>query len=278
MLRVQRIGRISMKLSQTRFRILSLLISTAMAVLTAFYRANLLKTSADMETLQLLEGQSLNWLYILIVVAGVVLLLLSVIFKAAQQSPPRKMGVAMKSVAAISSFLFILAGIVVLVENSANLTIVPLINAVFLLVCGACGLLQLKNSAQAGLLSLFPLCYLCFYLLVLYRQNASNPIIYSFALEIITAVILMLAIYRTCSNWFERSKPATQLFFTSISFYMAIMTQLSHYLLPAYFNQIKGVCLSSTLLQLAVLLLLLKHLFYPLQKPAQPEEITEKEE
>lgn len=108
---------------------------------------------------------------------------------------------------------------------------ITLVQTVFLAACGVTcvfGAAGRRSVEQSRLAGLFPLYYICFFLLIFYRDNANNPRLYSFALEIITLLAVMLALYFTVGMRFERHKPFLRVFSVLLGLFFAAHELLSY--------------------------------------------------
>lgn len=68
------------------------------------------------------------------------------------------------------------------------------------------------------LLSIVPIIFVCFWLILLYRQNASNPVLLAYAYQIIALVFTALSFYFTAGYVFGRPAPGRAI----VSYYCAI--------------------------------------------------------
>ncbi len=110
----------------------------------------------------------------------------------------------------LSAFALVIAGALTWYENKEHFTLIAAVQAAFPVFCGAAALIRLKGKDEgelSGLLTLAPVFYLCFFLLYLYRENASGTSVYAFAWEICICIFVMLGCYAVASGKFEDEKP-----------------------------------------------------------------------
>ena len=98
----------------------------------------------------------------------------------------------------ISALMLFAAAVLVYLQNIGMLTILKIVQLLFLAVCGFSVFLRAKDgdvTENSGVFSLFPVYYLCLYLLLLYRQNARDANTATFALELLCVVVLILGVF-----------------------------------------------------------------------------------
>lgn len=61
-------------------------------------------------------------------------------------------------------------------------------------------------------LSLLPVFFFCYWLVVIYREFARDPVLWSYALLVLSVSALLLAAYRLCGYLFYRAKPVKAVF------------------------------------------------------------------
>ena len=96
----------------------------------------------------------------------------------------RPAGTGLKTVRVLSAFL-LLASAVLLLLTTDGVSLLTVLKSIFLVACsGACIVFAMGRSTQSkGLCTLFPLFFMCVYLLCFYRDTARNPLTYTFAFE-----------------------------------------------------------------------------------------------
>lgn len=57
-------------------------------------------------------------------------------------------------------------------------------------------------------LSVLPVLFFCLWLVVFYKENAANPILWSYGMEILAIAMCLLAVFRLSAYLFYRAKPA----------------------------------------------------------------------
>ena len=72
-------------------------------------------------------------------------------------------------------------------------------------------------------LSIFPVIFYCLWLVVCYKENAANPILWSYGMEILAIAMCLLAVFRLSAYLFYRAKPRK----TICACMLALVTSLS---------------------------------------------------
>ena len=91
------------------------------------------------------------------------------------------------------------------------------INIVFVLLCTAAFVIRAINREQSektGILSLFPVYYLCIYLLIFYRDNAKGADLDVYGPHALTIAILIFAAYFNAAVKFDRRPPLLRFMFS----------------------------------------------------------------
>jgi hypothetical protein len=71
---------------------------------------------------------------------------------------------------------------------------------------------------------LLPVLFMCMWLIYSYKNNAENPVIWAFVIEILTLVFTTMAWYELAAYYYGRSKPNWALFFVPAAAFMNITT------------------------------------------------------
>ena len=123
----------------------------------------------------------------------------------------------------ISAFLIIMASIRGLVfSNNSTLTIIL---SIFSFVCAVSIVLRVKSRESAentALFSLFPVFYLCVYLLTFYRSTAKYPDLNLFGPQILTLASLVISAYLNSATKFGVKTYIFRFLFTLSSFALTI--------------------------------------------------------
>ena len=61
-------------------------------------------------------------------------------------------------------------------------------------------------------LSVLPVLFFCLWLVVFYKENAANPILWSYGMEILAIAMCLLAVFRLSAYLFYRAKPRRAIF------------------------------------------------------------------
>lgn len=72
-------------------------------------------------------------------------------------------------------------------------------------------------------LSVLPVLFFCLWLVVFYKENAANPILWSYGMEILAIAMCLLAVFRLSAYLFYRAKPRQAIF----SCMLALITSLA---------------------------------------------------
>ncbi|MBQ9535086.1 MAG: hypothetical protein IJU78_04520 [Clostridia bacterium] len=257
----------------------ALLLAVALALPSALIRRALSKGSA------LLEQPAGDFipLYIAVGVAVLLLCAVSALILRREQTLPEEAEEAplpgwYKAARALAALAFLAAAYFTLTGTTDVSRAVMLVQTVFLAVCGAAvlGAAGGRSAEQTRFAGLFPLYYICFFLLIFYRGNANNPTLHSFALEIITLLSVMLATYLTVGMRFERHKPFVRVFFVLLSLYFAAFELLSFALVHDSLVVIPSVS-AGMMLTLAALFMLLAADFVRVPRTPAAESAAEEE-
>ena len=175
------------------------------------------------------------------VIAGVlVLLLLYTFLMGKRQGPsPALLG------SPVYRVLYVVAGLLFLASAAfaffsladTDASALSLVEAIFAIACGLCVLFRLKvqpTSETAGTLLLIPVFYSAYTLLVFYRNNNANPLIYSFATELFAFLAVMFAMYATAAFHFGKRRPRLLRFASMAGIYLLVTVLCSDNLLPFF--------------------------------------------
>lgn len=104
-----------------------------------------------------------------------------------------------------------------------------LILAVFAVLCGASfpalALGPKKDSSGAFICvcSVMPVFFFCCWLVICYRENSANPVLWSFAFEILAICAAALGFYYLAGYAFQRAKPYHTIFFSQLGAFLCIV-------------------------------------------------------
>ena len=73
-------------------------------------------------------------------------------------------------------------------------------------------------------LSVLPVLFFCLWLVVFYKQNASNPILWSYGMEILAIAMCLLAVFRLSAYLFYRAKPRQTIFACMLALVTSLAT------------------------------------------------------
>jgi len=234
-------------------RLSELLGAAALATATAWYRAHLAEAGQPL----IYGGYQYPTTVLLILMAVTVALffVLSLFgFKAQRPGPEPVKGPYI--VAAFLSGLGMMGGAVLYyVECMADPGTLTYVLTVFLALCGltlVLRTLQGSGGEAARVFSLFPVYYLCLFLLVFYRENSKNPMVLSFGMEIAAVMALTVAVYSLSGRGFGQARPRQQLFFGLLAFYLVCFVVASLLFFPDLVLSVPGVS-PAWMLQLAAM-------------------------
>ena len=97
----------------------------------------------------------------------------------------------------------------------------------FMGLAGACGKPSPRGSAlEAGLClaSALPVAFCCYWLVVSYRQDAATSVIWSYAPEIISLAVSLLAFYYVAGHAYGRPRPFAAIFFCEFGAFCCFVT------------------------------------------------------
>lgn len=83
---------------------------------------------------------------------------------------------------------------------------------------------QNPRSKTKFALSLMPSLFMCFWLIFLYRQNASNPVLLSYCYEVLAIITAALGFYFTSGFVYNKSAPGKAIFSYSAAIYFCFVT------------------------------------------------------
>ena len=113
-----------------------------------------------------------------------------------------------------------------------------MVKALAAILCGGgllAGLLaKSKEGEGAKVCLLLPVFYSAFSLLVFYRNNNANPLVYSFATELFAYIAVMFTLYGAAAFFFGKDRPRLVFFASLSSIYLLVTVLCSDNLLPAF--------------------------------------------
>ena len=115
----------------------------------------------------------------------------------------------------IGAFLLLMASVKIIASAGSVLNF---ISAVFSFACAVSLFFRIKakdTTENTALLSLFPVFYLCFYLLMFYRSTARFPNLNQFGPQILTLACLVVTAYFNSASKFTK-RPAFLRYFSSL--------------------------------------------------------------
>jgi len=202
-------------------------------------------------------------IYLLITACMLVLLAVAVIF--GRKNPicdTESVPTAKRIVYVISALMLFAAAALVYLLNAGMLTVLKIVQLLFLALCGFSVFLRAKDgdlTENSGVFSLFPVYYLCLYLLLFYRQNARSANTAAFALELLCVVFLILGVYFISVRKFEGGKSRRYLLFCMAALFWVCMIDVTQLMagsaIPARFALSDLVALTAFALLCAAALL-----------------------
>lgn len=90
----------------------------------------------------------------------------------------------------------------------------------------ALGTRRPKLAELSSVISVVPVLFSCFWLIVCYKENSQDPVIWSFAIEIIAIASVVLAFYYIAGFMFNKAAPIKTIFICEFSAFLC-MTSLS---------------------------------------------------
>lgn len=129
----------------------------------------------------------------------------------------------------IGAFLLLMAAVKIVVISSSALNF---ISAVFSFACAVSIFFRVKEkdaTENTALLSLFPVFYLCFYLLMFYRNTARFPNLNQFGPQILTLAFLIISAYFNSASKFT-SRPPFLRYFATLCTAVLVLGDISAYI------------------------------------------------
>lgn len=107
----------------------------------------------------------------------------------------------------------------------------PSLERLFAAACIFCGValifVMAKSEGSASMsrgASLVPVLFACMWLVCCYKNNAENPVIWAYLVELLTVMATVMAWYELAAYHYGRAKPAAALFFVQAAAFMNIAT------------------------------------------------------
>ncbi len=165
---------------------------------------------------------------------------------------------------AAGGLLFLAAAVLALPESNGHF--LSLITVLFMAACGVALLVRLAQRDQgelAAVCSLAPIFFLCFYLLMFYRENGDNPYLFRFGYEIAVIILSLVGLYFAVAGKFQEEKPALRAAVCGISLTFVMQELIFVVIAPQQRALLAGFTLSTAVMLLACGVLLCCGLFYP---------------
>lgn len=182
---------------------------------------------------------------------------------------------------AAGGVLFLLAGGLFLLFPTGSSQAIRMVTAAFSFLCGVCTFARLRDrdgGSAAAQLSLAPVFFQSFYLLVFYRANGDNPYLGQFGYEIAVFALVLLGLYCTVCGRYEDDRPL----FRTWSLSAALAGIVQELLFFGIHGQspltLKDFGLGTLALLAAQGCLMVNALFFPPEKLSPPPEKADPEE
>lgn len=246
-------------------KILPLLGLIAAGIATAFLRFNAAGNNINTDT-GIIENTAALYSLFGVMIGAVAVLLVVILIKRRTLAIDfeQKGSTLYKTASVVGAMLFIAAGGAAFFAVSAEgASVITIITAIFSLVCGVCLFFEVKtrnNPEISALLSVVPIFFAAFQLLMFYRGNNSNPLIYSFATELFALIFAMFALYSISGCSFGKNRPALVAFSSAGAVYLLTTVLLSDNFLPELTRGHLHFSLSEILILAAFLLCAVRNL------------------
>lgn len=102
--------------------------------------------------------------------------------------------------------------------------------AVLAAACGAClpllavGPKKDSDGSMMCLGSFVPVVFLCFWLIVSYKENSANPVVWAYCIEILAISAAIMAYYYTAGFAFEKPRPLSTIYFCLLGAFFSMTT------------------------------------------------------
>lgn len=186
-----------------------------------------------------------------------------------------------------SGFVLLLAAGLFWLEGNGVVSLLTLLKAAFPAACGVAALVRLQHGDRdrlSALLCLFPVFYLCFFLLLFYRANGKVPDMRIYGFETAAIIALLMGIYQDVSVRFEKPKPRRHTVFLCLGVAATAMELVILLLHKSMLLQINSFGWGLSAVMLGFSLQLCAGLFFPApqvtreqQEPQAPEKENEQE-
>lgn len=207
-------------------------------IATAILRFNATSKNINIDTGIIENSLALNTLFaVMIGVVAVILIGCLIKRRAFSIDHAQKDTIQYKAASVIGAMLFIAAGGAAFFAISGEgASLITIVTAAFALLCGICIIFEVKmrkNAEVSAFLSIAPIFFAAFELLMFYRGNNSNPLIYSFATELFALMFAMFALYSISGCSFGKNRPTLVAFSSAGAVYLLTAVLLSDNFLPA---------------------------------------------
>ena len=81
-----------------------------------------------------------------------------------------------------------------------------------------------SHGGFGAALSVLPVLFFCLWLVVFYKENAANPILWSYGMEILAIAMCLLAVFRLSAYLFYRAKPRRAIFACMLALITSLAT------------------------------------------------------
>lgn len=206
-------------------------------IAAAILRYTTITNAVNAETGVPTNSAALSILFGAVIAILAVFLALSIIkFKKCEICDIQKDTMPYKFCAVSAALLFVASAIFSFfdIANSA-FSVISLIIAIFAFLCGVCllgGLKFRRSRDSAAFFSIIPIFFSAFTLLMFYRGNNSNPLVYSFSLELFALLFSMFSFYCSAAVFFGKKHPRRIVFASLSSIFLITTVLLSDSFLP----------------------------------------------
>ena len=180
---------------------------------------------------------------------------------------------------AASGFILVLSAGLFYLEGDGVLSLLTVLRAVFPAACGVAALVRLKQGDRdrlSALLGLFPVFYLCFFLLLFYRANGYVPVVRTYGFEMAAITVILIGMYMLSSQRFEKPRHRLRAPILAVGAAAMLMEMTLLLLDRSLLLGVNGFSWGAAAVLLAFGLQLIAGLFWPgEQLPAPPPEKDE---
>lgn len=210
------------------------ILSLLLGVAGAFFRERQMATGFDSDGLAVYGNIWAILLAVLSAVAAVLFILFLFKLKTAGPVDGAEIGVrtpVYPVVCGVASAFLLAAGMIGLIEYIRFETDIlrNLLLSAFAVITALCTasvslvIYKGKDMKNTGIISTLPVFFMCFWLIVAYREHAANPVIYDYVYQMLAIICGTMGFFYSAGFVFGKNKPARAVFFMLMSVFFSLV-------------------------------------------------------